>query len=124
MIDNKDRVHAGRMLIVHDSQQLSIQSDLLEPQSAEVHAVESLLMVDRHYRYVSIDDAFCRLLGAQQEDLIGQPIGLRIGLDAYEDLFQPFVLHFDLALSPKAVVIVSREALPAHEATALRHGGQ
>jgi predicted glycogen debranching enzyme len=42
------------------------------------------------------------------------------GLDAHEDLFQPFVLHFDLAQSPKAVVVVSREALPAHEATALR----
>ena len=42
------------------------------------------------------------------------------GLDAHEDLFQPFVLHFDLAHSPKAVVIVSREAIPAHEATALR----
>lgn len=42
------------------------------------------------------------------------------GLDFQEDLFQPFVLHFDLAHSPKAVVIVSREAIPAHEATALR----
>lgn len=42
------------------------------------------------------------------------------GLDAHEDLFQPFVLHFDLAHSPKAVVIVSREAIPAHEATGLR----
>ena len=42
------------------------------------------------------------------------------GLDYQEDLFQPFVLHFDLAHSPKAVVIVSREAIPAHEATALR----
>ncbi|MBI2688751.1 MAG: glycogen debranching enzyme family protein [Acidobacteria bacterium] len=42
------------------------------------------------------------------------------GLDYQEDLFQPFVLHFDLANSPKAVVIVSREAIPAHEATALR----
>ena len=42
------------------------------------------------------------------------------GLDSHEDLFQPFVLHFDLAHSPKAVVIVSREAIPAHQATALR----
>jgi len=42
------------------------------------------------------------------------------GLDYSEDLFQPFVLHFDLANSPKAVVIVSREAIPAHEATGLR----
>ncbi|MFN0101694.1 MAG: amylo-alpha-1,6-glucosidase [Bryobacteraceae bacterium] len=42
------------------------------------------------------------------------------GLDFQEDLFQPFVLHFDLAYSPKAVVIVSREAIPAHQATALR----
>jgi len=42
------------------------------------------------------------------------------GLDFQEDLFQPFVLHFDLARSPKAVVIVSRAAIPAHEATALR----
>ncbi|HEU0122900.1 MAG TPA: amylo-alpha-1,6-glucosidase [Bryobacteraceae bacterium] len=42
------------------------------------------------------------------------------GLDCQEDLFQPFVLHFDLAHSPKAVVIVSREAILAHEATALR----
>ncbi len=42
------------------------------------------------------------------------------GLDFQEDLFQPFVLHFDLAHSPKAVVIVSRIAIPAHEATALR----
>ncbi len=42
------------------------------------------------------------------------------GLDALEDLFQPFVLHFDLAHSPKAIVIVSREAIPAHEATGLR----
>ena len=42
------------------------------------------------------------------------------GLDFQEDLFQPFVLHFDLADSPKAVVIVSREAIPAHQATALR----
>jgi predicted glycogen debranching enzyme len=42
------------------------------------------------------------------------------GLDFQEDLFQPFVLHFDLADSPKAVVIVSRVAIPAHEATALR----
>ncbi|MBL8242458.1 MAG: glycogen debranching enzyme family protein [Bryobacterales bacterium] len=42
------------------------------------------------------------------------------GLDSQEDLFQPFVLHFDLSQSPKAVVIVSREALPAHQATALR----
>jgi len=42
------------------------------------------------------------------------------GLDFQEDLFQPFVLHFDLARSPKAVVIVSRVAIPSHEATALR----
>jgi len=42
------------------------------------------------------------------------------GLDFQEDLFQPFVLHFDLANSPKAVVIVSREAIPSHEATGLR----
>lgn len=42
------------------------------------------------------------------------------GLDYQEDLFQPFVLHFDLAESPKAVVIVSREGIQAHEATALR----
>ena len=42
------------------------------------------------------------------------------GLDFQEDLFQPFVLHFELARSPKAVVIVSRAGIPAYEATALR----
>lgn len=42
------------------------------------------------------------------------------GLDAHEDLFQPFVLHFDLSHSPKAVVVVSRESILAHEVTALR----
>jgi predicted glycogen debranching enzyme len=42
------------------------------------------------------------------------------GLDYREDLFQPFVLRFDLAHSPKAVVILSREAIPAHQATAMR----
>jgi predicted glycogen debranching enzyme len=42
------------------------------------------------------------------------------GLDYREDLFQPFVLRFDLADSPKAVVIVARQAIPSHEATALR----
>ena len=42
------------------------------------------------------------------------------GLDFHEDLFQPFVLHYDLSHSPKAVVIVSREAIPAHEVTGLR----
>jgi predicted glycogen debranching enzyme len=42
------------------------------------------------------------------------------GLDYREDLFQPFVLRFDLGNSPKAVVILSREAIPAHQATALR----
>jgi predicted glycogen debranching enzyme len=42
------------------------------------------------------------------------------GLDFQEDLFQPFVLHFNLANSPKAVVIVSRTGIPAHEATTIR----
>lgn len=42
------------------------------------------------------------------------------GLAFREDLYQPFVFHFDLAHSPKAVVIVSREGIPAHEATPLR----
>ncbi len=42
------------------------------------------------------------------------------GLDFQEDLFQPFVLHYDLSNSPKAVVIVSREAIAAHEVTGLR----
>ena len=111
MIDNKDRVHAGRMLIVHDSQQLSIQSDLLEPQSAEVHAVESLLMVDRHYRYVSIDDAFCRLLGAQQEDLIGQPIGLRIGLDAYDEHIRPSIERAFAGEAAAVLLLTTHEVL-------------
>ncbi|MBM3786294.1 MAG: glycogen debranching protein [Acidobacteria bacterium] len=42
------------------------------------------------------------------------------GLDHEEDLFQPFVMNFELSHSPKAVIIVSREATPAHAATALR----
>jgi predicted glycogen debranching enzyme len=42
------------------------------------------------------------------------------GLDYHEDLFQPFVLHFDLAESPKADVVVSREPYSARDATALR----
>ena len=42
------------------------------------------------------------------------------GLDFQEDLFQPFVLHFNLANSPKAVVITSLTGIPAHEATAMR----
>ena len=111
MMDNKDRVHAGRMLIVHDSQQLSIHSDLLEAQQAEVHAVESLLMVDRHYRYVSVDDAFCRLLGVQQEDLIGQPIGLRIGLDAYDEHIRPFIERAFAGEATAVLLLTTHEVL-------------
>jgi len=42
------------------------------------------------------------------------------GLDFQEDLFQPFVLHFNLANSPKAVVITSLTGIPSHEATGMR----
>ena len=88
---NEERAHAGRKLIVLDSQPLSLHSDLLEPRQAEPHAVESLLMVDRRHQYVCVDEAFCRLIGAQQEDLVGQPVGLSIGVDAYEEHIRPWI---------------------------------
>lgn len=111
MIDNKDRAHAGRRLIVHDSQPLAVQPDLLEPQQADAHGVESLLMLDRRHRYVSIDESFCRLLGAPMEDLIGQAAGVRIGLDAYDEYIRPAIDRAFAGEVAAALLLTTHETL-------------
>jgi signal transduction histidine kinase len=56
-----------------------------------MHVVDSLAMFDRRHHYVTVDAAFCRLLGVESEQLIGQPASLQIGLDAYDEHIRPCV---------------------------------
>lgn len=87
----KDRPPAQRLLIVHESRPLALHSDTLGMLPGDVHAVESLLMIDRRFRYVSADEAVSRLIGADQEDLVGQTVGLYIGLDAFDQHVRPCI---------------------------------
>lgn len=89
-MEDNAKTHQERRLIVHDSQPLAASAGPPTARQAGPSTVESLLLVNRRHRYVSINEAFCRLLGAQQE-MIGQPAGLRIGLDAYDEHIRPAI---------------------------------
>ena len=90
-MDDNIQVHAGQRLIVHDVQELSSQNEVLTAPQADAVVSESLLMLDRNHHYVSVDDGFARLLGVHQEEMIGRPVGLYIGLNTYDELIRPFV---------------------------------
>jgi len=90
-MDNHDHARPERRLTVHGSQPLAVQSDLLGAERMEAHAVDALALVDRRQRYVTVDAAFCRLLGVDPEQLTGQPAGLQIGSDVYDEHIRPGV---------------------------------
>ncbi|EGB14762.1 diguanylate cyclase with PAS/PAC and GAF sensors [Pseudodesulfovibrio mercurii] len=88
---NRELAGLNLELMKKDSEREQARTELMRYQRIIETNPDLISLIDGDYRYVIVNQSYTRIFGLARESIVGQPVGILFGTQAFEEQFRPAI---------------------------------
>ncbi|WP_272699374.1 diguanylate cyclase [Desulfovibrio sp. Fe33] len=106
---NRELAGLNLELMEKDREREHARMELMRYQRIIETTPDLISLIDNKYRYIIVNQAYTRIFGIPREAIVGQPLGILFGAEAFEQQFRPAI---DRALKGETLIEATWLRLP------------
>ncbi|MEZ7196662.1 diguanylate cyclase [Pseudodesulfovibrio karagichevae] len=88
---NRELAGLNLKLMTKDQEREQARMELLRYQRIIETNPDLISLIDSDYRYIIVNESYTHIFGLKREDIVGQPVGILFGSEAFEAQFRPAI---------------------------------
>ncbi|WP_338668085.1 diguanylate cyclase [Pseudodesulfovibrio methanolicus] len=88
---NRELAGLNLKLMTKDQEREQARMELLRYQRIIETNPDLISLIDSEYRYVIVNESYTHIFGLKREAIVGQPVGILFGSEAFEEQFRPAI---------------------------------